>query len=143
MIERRTMHTAPRVTPTPMPALAPVLSPKLALGVGDDVGVEKPLLNVELDCVIEEDGDNGNKDVEENDVLDDADVDVDVEVEVEAKSANFSGAGAWKVSLVGTLQSVAPVSMWASQQCQSVSASLYTISGLGLLSFFKKKGSLS
>lgn len=88
------MHTAPRVTPTPMPALAPVLSPKLALRVGNDVGVKEPLLDVELDCVIKEDGDDGNEDVEENNVLDDANVDVDVGVEVEAKSANFSGAGA-------------------------------------------------
>lgn len=94
MIESKTMHTAPRATPTPMPALAPVLSPELELGMDDDVGVEKLLLAIGLDCVLEEDGDDGNEDVEEDNVPGDADVDLDVEVEVEVKSANSPGAGA-------------------------------------------------
>lgn len=79
-----------------MPALAPVLSPELELGVDDDVGVERLLLAIGLDCVLEEDGDDGNEDVKEDDVPGDADVDLDVEVEVEVKvkSANSPGAGA-------------------------------------------------
>ncbi len=88
------MHKAPRATPTPMPALAPVLSPELELGVDDEVCVEETLLAIGLDCVVEEDGDDGNEDVEEDGIPGDADVNVEVEVEVEAKSANFSGAGA-------------------------------------------------
>lgn len=76
-----------------MPALAPVLSPELELGVDDDVGIED-LLAIVLDCVIEEDGDDSNEDVEEDDVPGDADADVEVDVDVEAKSANCSGGGA-------------------------------------------------
>ena len=94
MIESKTIHTAPRATPTPMPALMPVLSPESELGVDDDVGVEEILLGIELDCALEEDGDDSNGDVEEEDVPGGTEVDVDVEAEVEAKSANFSGAGA-------------------------------------------------
>ena len=134
MIESRTMHTAPRATPTPMPALAPVLSSEAELGVDDDDGVEETLLAIELDCVVEEDRDDGDEDDEEDDAPGDADVvgEVEVEVEVDPKSANFPGAGAWKVSLVGALQSVVPVSVCTSQQCQRESASMYMISGCGL-----------
>ena len=74
------------------PPLSPGLSPELELGVDDDVGVEETFLAIGLDCAVEEDGDDGNKDVEEDGVVSGADVDVDVEVE--AKSTNFSGAGA-------------------------------------------------
>lgn len=83
----------PRAMPTPMPALAPVLSPESELGVGEDVDVEEISLVVELDCVNEEGMEDSNEDAEdaeENDVLSDA----DREVELEAKIANFSGAGA-------------------------------------------------
>ena len=85
IIESKIMHIAPRVTPIPVPALAPVLSPELELGVDDGAGVEETLLDIRLDCVVEED-----------DVLCGAYVDVDVEADVEvgAKSNRFSGAGA-------------------------------------------------
>ena len=88
MIKSKNMHIAPTGTPTPMPALPPVLSPELE-GGDDGVGVEKTLLDVKIDCVDEED-----------DVLSVADVDVDVEVDVEvdaevdANFTSFSGAGA-------------------------------------------------
>ena len=133
------MHTAPRATPTPMPALAPVLSPESEFGVDDDDGVEETLLAIGLDCVVEEDGDDGNEDDEEDDAPGDADVVGEVEAEVDAKSANFPGAGAWKVSLVGALQSVVPVSVCTSQQCQRESASMYMISGSALPSVKKKQ----
>ena len=79
------MHTAPRATPIPMPALAPVLIPELELRVDDDVGVEETLLAIGLDCVVEADDDDGNGDDEEDDITDDADADVDVDVELEAE----------------------------------------------------------
>lgn len=44
MIESKIMHIAPRVAPISMPALAPVLSPELELGVDDRVGVKETLL---------------------------------------------------------------------------------------------------
>lgn len=87
MIESKIMHIAPNVTPIPIPALAPVLSPELELGVDDGVGIEKTLLDVGLDCVVKDD-----------DVLSgaglDVGVDLDVDVEVDAKSTSFSGGGA-------------------------------------------------
>lgn len=92
MIKSKNMHIAPTGTPTPMPALPPVLSPELE-GGDDGVGVEETLLDVKLDCVVEED-----------DVLSGADIDVEVEVEVEAdvevdvevdtNSTSLFGAGA-------------------------------------------------
>ena len=81
------MHIAPRVTPIPIPALAPVLSRELELGVDDGVGVEETLLDVRLDCVVEEDDVLCGADV-------DVDVDVEVNVEVDAKFTSFPGAGA-------------------------------------------------
>ena len=84
-IESKLIHIALTVTPIPMPALAPVLSPELELRVDDGVGVEGTLLDVRLDCVVEED-----------DVIygADVDLDVDVDVEVDAKSTSSSSAGA-------------------------------------------------
>ena len=43
MVESKIMHIALRVTPIPMPALAPVLSPELELRVDDGGGVEETL----------------------------------------------------------------------------------------------------
>lgn len=87
MVESKIMHIALRVTPIPMPALAPVLSPELELRVHDGVGVEETLWDVRLDCVVEEDDVLYGGDV-------DADVDMEVEADVDAKSTSFSGAGA-------------------------------------------------
>ena len=67
---------------------------------------ESVLFAIELDCEVEEDGDNGNKDTkeedgnngnkdaEEEDTLSNVELDVDLEVAVEAKSTKSSGAGA-------------------------------------------------
>ena len=57
------------------------------MGVGDGVGVKGTLLDVWLDCVVEEDNVLYGADV-------DVDVDVEVDVEVDAKSTSSSGAGA-------------------------------------------------
>ena len=57
------------------------------MGVGDGIGVKGTLLDVRLDCVVEEDNVLYGADV-------DVDVDVEVDVEVDAKSTSSSGAGA-------------------------------------------------
>ena len=85
MVESKIMHIAPRVTPIPMPALAPVLSLELELGDEDGVVLEQTLLDVGLDCAVKEDDVPSGADV---------DVDVDVDADVEAKSTSFSGGGA-------------------------------------------------
>ncbi|KAL6721988.1 hypothetical protein ACLMJK_001093 [Lecanora helva] len=87
------MHTAPKATPTPMPALAPALSPESELGVDDDVDVEEAPLANGRDGEVEEDGDDGSGDVIDDDVPSDPGEEVDVGVE-EAKSTRLSGAGA-------------------------------------------------
>ena len=90
MIKSKIMHTAPTGTPTPMPALPPVLSPELER-VDDGVGVEETLLDVKLDCVVEGadvlSGADINVEVE-------VEVDVEADVEVETNCIRFSGAGA-------------------------------------------------
>ena len=95
MTENRIIHIAPRVTPIPMPALAPVLSPELEFGVDDRVGVEETLLDVRLDCIVEEDNVLSGADVDVDvGVGVDVDVDVEADIEVGAKSNRFSDAGA-------------------------------------------------